>query len=67
MIVKIQRPISPPDGLILVYDKKRKFTMSLESTLEVLEALDGDYKGYFEVERDKDSIRIIRRVADQPW
>ena len=67
MIVKIQCPISPPDGPILVYDQKRRFVLSLEPAPEILKAMGRDYKGYFEVERDNGGIKIISRVADQNW
>lgn len=72
MIVKIQRPLFPPDAPVLVYNENRTLLINLnfqESGHVRCFLKDGEYKGYFEVELvdSRHSLKIIRRVADRDW
>lgn len=68
MILKLQRPVYPPDGLVLAYDKERRLILNLNPSKKVLDALGDDVKGYFEAEVEAGKpVKIICRVPDQVW
>jgi len=67
MIVKIQRPISPPDGPYLLYNKDRSFMQQMPQTQWLNDLMDKDLKRYFNATRERGTIRILERVPDQDW
>jgi hypothetical protein len=72
MIVKVQRPLFPPDAPWLVYDQRRTFHVTMQPTAELLDMMGSDDKAWFRADRPKGNsgqatIRILERVADQPW
>jgi hypothetical protein len=74
MIVKVQRALFPPDAEWLIYDRRRSFNILMHPTPELLEMMGDDPKGYFEAEppkgrrpHGKATIKLLHRVADQPW
>lgn len=71
MIVKLQRPMFPPNGPWMAYDKKHKFEAFIDpSKIEkrVLDLMGDAPKGYFEAElRSDGQLEILRKVADGAW
>lgn len=69
-IVKIQRPMQPPDGPWLVYDQRRKMMQTMpQSALppKVIRAMGDDLKGYFNATCGGGALVIGHRVAEQDW
>ena len=50
-IVKVQRPIVPPDGPWLVYDESGEICEQIKPTQWLREAMGGRLKAYFKAER----------------
>jgi len=74
MIVKVQRALYPPDAEWLIYDQRRSFNILMHPTQELLEMMGDDLKAYFQADPPKGlrhggkaTIKLLRRVADQPW
>lgn len=74
VIVKVQVPLYSNDPHItkttgLVYEEDRRVLCNMELNPFVLNALNGDFKGYFEAIRHPgtNEYTIGRRVGDQPW
>jgi hypothetical protein len=71
LIMKLQRPITPPDGNWLIYDEAREyegFIPSPEIGADVRAAMGDDLKGYYEGEQLPDGrFSIKRRIANQDW
>lgn len=70
-IVKIQRPIAPPNGDWLIYDKERKLeglVPDADIGPDIRNLMRKDFKGYFVGERLPDGrFAVSRRVKDQNW
>jgi hypothetical protein len=74
VIVKVQRPLFPPDGEWLIYDQRRSFKILMSPTQELLAMMGSDLKAYFQADPPKGrrsggmaTIKLMRRVDDQPW
>lgn len=67
MIVKIQRPIFPKGGPLLVYNKTRSFYAEMADTPALASILPDELKGYFDAELVGDELQIGDRVADRNW
>lgn len=70
-VVKIQRPIIPPDGPWLVYDRRKKHVQEFAESrvpIFVKAALGDDLKGYFRgAWYAVDGWLFGERVEDQEW
>lgn len=70
-IFKLQRPVSPPDGDWLIYDKERKHMgqlLAASISAEVRETMGSALKAYFDGEILPDGqFAIHKRVEDQDW
>jgi hypothetical protein len=68
-IVKVQRPLIGTTGpaLFLVYAEGRRNVCQQEPTVEVINALYGDPKGYFEAEWNGREWVIGKRVKERRW
>jgi len=74
MIVKVQRPVYPANGELLIYDKRRSFNIIVPPTAEILELMGDDLKAYFQAEAPKGrrpngkaTIKLLHRVREQTW
>lgn len=69
MIVKVQRPVTPPDAPLLVYDRTRTYLATLEQAgqPELLQRLGRDLKGYFAAAVIDGRLVVRQRVPAQPW
>lgn len=67
MIVKVQRPVWPPDGEVLIYNKTRSVTRTMPMTCELKTLFDGRFKIYCNADVDGDKITFNRRVQDKDW
>jgi hypothetical protein len=68
-IVKVQVPLitSDPRGLGLIYAKGRKNLKQQKLDDDVIKAMAGEPKAFFEAEFSGLSWRIGKRVKDQTW
>lgn len=71
LIVKLQRPIDPPDAEWLASDESHSFESPIRAKDvpdAIRTAMADDLKGYFEGEIQADGcVKIRRRVPDQRW
>lgn len=68
MIVKLQRPLSHPDGAILAYDQYRRTEAMLEQTPEIRALFGAKFKIFAEANKTPDgSLDVIRVVPDRGW
>ena len=72
MLLKVQRPLSSnmPDAPFLLYAQGRRFMTYIPTSkmpADVIAALGGDAKGYFEAHLEGDQWRFDQRVDDQEW
>lgn len=67
MIVKIQKPIMPPDGAVLIYDQRRRHMESLPMNAKLAKLLGDRLKVYAEAEYRGGTWIVGQRVPDQTW
>lgn len=66
-VVKIQRPIFPPDGDVLIYDFDRSVTWVEPMSERWAQFFGEDYKVYAIAHIRKTILNIGRRVKDIAW
>jgi hypothetical protein len=64
MIVKVQRPLFPPDGPWFVRNKNRTINIMLS---EGVPEIGNDLKAYFRADYTNGKLKLIERVPDEPW
>jgi hypothetical protein len=67
MIVKIQLSQFPYHEMFLAYDKSRKFEAQGNVDSNVLAAMKGKEKAYFECTVENGHFEIGEQVQDQDW
>lgn len=70
MMVKLQRPMVPPDAAWLIYDKNRQFNEFIavnDIPSSVTAAMRNDLKGYFEATRSDEGRWIFGKRVKATW
>jgi hypothetical protein len=67
MIVKVQKPIAPPDGPALVYDQYRRIEATIPMNDQLRSLLGKRLKVYCEATRRGDEIVFGKLVPDRDW
>lgn len=67
MIVKVQKPIMPPDGPVLVYDQYRRVEATIPMNDQLRKLLGKKVKVYCEATKRADEIIFGRLVPDRDW
>ena len=67
MIVKVQVPVFPPDGLALIYNKSRSKIVQRPVDDDLRKKMKGKLKAYFRAKVHEGDIRLLRQVSDQSW
>lgn len=69
-IVKIQRPVQPPNGPWLIYNEGQTVYMMLPPSSvpdDVKQLMGTEYKIYAEGFVVGDSLTVGKKVGEQPW
>jgi hypothetical protein len=67
MIVKVQRPLYPPDAPCLIYDKSRRFVRQQHLCEYDAKKMGNDYKAYFTAKKYYRELVLLNRIPDQDW
>lgn len=67
LVVKIQRPIEPPDGQGLIYTRDRSFMVTADINGALLELMGDRMKIYAEALVEGGDLVVVRVLGDQPW
>jgi hypothetical protein len=67
MIVKVQKPISPGDAPVLVYDEYRRVEAMVPMTDQLRQMLGTKLKIYCEATKRGDEISFGKIVPDRGW
>jgi hypothetical protein len=68
MIVKLQRPVHPPDGPVLAYDQRREHQKTLPLTPKLTKLFGDQFKIFVDAELSPaGELEIGKRVPDRGW
>lgn len=67
MIVKVQRPIMPPDGPALVYDQYRRFEATVPMSDQLKQMFGTKLKIYCEATKHGPGVAFGKIVSDRDW
>lgn len=67
MIFKFQRPIAPPNGDVLVYNRDRSVMAQIRMTPELRKFFGSSLKIYAKGKVVEGNVVVDKRVGEQPW
>lgn len=67
-VVKVQLPIEPPDGDVLIYDEPRDVLLQFPLDDEIRSVMHGELKAYFVARVKPDGLlELLREAPAQSW